>query len=313
MAYDNLISRTDAAALIPEEVSAAMRSNLANESAARALFRTVPVGRAQTRFPVLSALPLAYFVTGDTGLKQTSEVNWANKYLNIEEIACIVPIPESVIADAAEPIWSEVQPLMEQAIGRTLDAAVFFGTNKPASWPTDVVAAAVAAGNVKARGANAASVGGVSQDISDALALLEADGYDANGALAARSIRGKLRGARDSTGVQLPEVSQTSIFGTDIVYPMRGQWPTGFSAAELIALDRQEFVLGVRQDITFKLLDQAVIQDNTGAIVYNLPQQDMVAMRVVFRVGWQVSNNINYDQATEADRYPATVLRSPAS
>jgi hypothetical protein len=67
-------------------------------------------------------------------------------------------------------------------------------------------------------------------------------------------------------------------------------------------------VVGVRQDITFKLFTEGVIQDDTGAIVYNLMQQDMSAMRVTFRVGWQVANVINYDQATEANRYPAASL-----
>jgi hypothetical protein len=67
--------------------------------------------------------------------------------------------------------------------------------------------------------------------------------------------------------------------------------------------------MGIRKDISWKLLDQAVIQDNTGAIVYNLAQQDMVAMRMTMRAGWQVSNAINYDQAVEASRYPAAVLR----
>jgi hypothetical protein len=37
----------------------------------------------------------------------------------------------------------------------------------------------------------------------------------------------------------------------------------------------------------------------------------MVALRVVFRVGWQVANVINYDQPTDANRYPAGVLRAP--
>jgi hypothetical protein len=59
-----------------------------------------------------------------------------------------------------------------------------------------------------------------------------------------------------------------------------------------------------------KILDQAVIQDNTGAIIYNLAQQDMLAVRLTFRLGWQVANAINNDQPTEAARYPVAVLRT---
>jgi hypothetical protein len=85
LAYNNLTSRTDAAALIPEEVSNVMLGKATEQSAVLQLFRRIPVGRAQVRFPVLSALPVAYWVNGDTGLKQTTEINWANKFLNIEE------------------------------------------------------------------------------------------------------------------------------------------------------------------------------------------------------------------------------------
>src|SRR4051794_1205108 len=122
MAYDNITSRTDAAALMPEQVSNKFLEGLQNESAVLSTFQNVPVGRAQVRFPVLSALPVAYWVTGDTGQKQTTEVNWENKYLNIEEIAVIVPVPDNVIDDSEQPIWSQVRPLCEQAAGRLLDA-----------------------------------------------------------------------------------------------------------------------------------------------------------------------------------------------
>lgn len=311
MATNNIISRADAQSLMPEEVSNSLLKGLQSQSAALDMFTRIPVGRAQVRLPVLSALPIAYFVTGDTGLKQTTEVNWANKFLNIEEIAAIVPVPDSVIADSGEPIWGQVQPLVEQAIGRTLDAAVFFGSNKPSSWPTDVVSAATSAANSVTHGANAAAAGGIIGDISDTLGKLEADGYDANSVLANRIYRGLLRQARSTQGEQLNEAMDgTAVYNIDVTYPMRGMWPTGSGAAELIAIDKAEFVIGVRQDITWKLLDQAVIQDNTGAIIYNLAQQDMSAMRVVFRVGWQVGNTINYDQATEASRYPAAVLKA---
>jgi hypothetical protein len=151
----------------------------------------------------------------------------------------------------------------------------------------------------------------VAEDINQSLALLEADGFDATGAIAARTMRGRLRGARDSTGQKLAEVTPTEAYGVPIQYPMRGLWPTGSSVAEFIAGDFNEGMFGVRRDYTWKVLDQAVIQDNAGAIIYNLAQQDMVALRVTARYAWQVANVINRDQPVEASRAPFVVLRTP--
>lgn len=311
IAYNNLVSRTDTAALVPEEVSRDMLRIATEDSATLRLFRRVPVGRNQVRFPVLSALPVAYFVNGDTGLKQTTEVNWTNKYLNIEEIAAIVPVPDNVVADVELDIWDEMMPYLVEAFYRCLDGAVFFGTNAPGTWPTNVAAAATAASNVNTEG-NAATAGGFFGDFDETLALIEADGYDATGVVAARTARAALRAARDSTGQAL-DAGRVSgdlkmIDGMPVAYPMRGLWPTGSGAPRLMVGDWSNFVIGVRQDITMKVLTEAVIQDNTGAIIYNLPQQDMSAIRLVFRVGWQVANLMNHDNPTEATRYPVARL-----
>lgn len=314
MAFDNLVSRTDAAALIPDDVSLAMLTSLEAQSAARALFTQIIVPRAQVRFPVLSALPIAYFVNGDTGQKQTTEMSWANKYINIEEIAAIMPVPDNVVADVDADIWGTAQPLLEQAIARTLDAAIFFGTNKPSSWPDAIVTAAVAAGNVVARGTNALADGGIAEDINDLMALVEADGYDVNGFAASRPFRARLRGARDSSGQRLLDISGNvdNVEGVPVTYAMPGLWPTGASAAEVVAGDWTQGILGIRKDISFEVFREGVIQDNTGAIIFNLLQQDMKAMRVTFRVGYAVANPVNYDEATEANRFPFSVMRSPA-
>lgn len=311
MAYNNLVSRTDAGALIPEEVSRDMIRRATDDSAVLRLFRRIPVGRAQVRIPVLSALPVAYFVNGDTGLKQTTEVNWTNKFLNIEEIATIMPVPDNVVADMEVDVWDESMPYLVEAFYRTFDAAVFFGTNAPSSWPTNIAAAATAAGNAVTEGSTAAQ-GGFMGDIDKTIALVEDDGFDVSGYVAARSARGKLRAARDTQGRKLDENrvggDLKTLDGEPIVYPMRGMFPTASGSPRLFAGDWTQFVVGVRQDITMKVLDQAVIQDNTGAIIYNLAQQDMTAIRLTFRIGWQVANLLNYDQPTEANRYPVARL-----
>lgn len=315
MPYDSLTSRTDVQALIEEQVSNIMLTSLNDQSAALSMFRRINVPTNQTRFPVISALPTAYFVSGDTGLKQTTEAAWDNKYINIEELAAIVPIPDSVLADASFDLVGTIRPLVETAIVRALDAAIFFGTNAPAAWPTNVTAAAVAAGNVYARDTATTAEGGIAEDINQLMGLLIADGYAPTGFVANPIFQTRLRGARDANGQLLTDVNggTNNIWGLPTTYPMPGQWPTGLSAAELFALQRENFVIGVRQDFTVTASNTAVIQDNTNAIVYNMFQQDMTAFRIVFRVGWQVSNPINYTEGTEANRYPAAVLRSPAA
>lgn len=313
MAYDNIISRSDAQALIPEDVADVVSTGTISQSAALTSFRRVPLSTNQQRVPVIAALPTAYFVNGDTGLKQTTEVNWTNKFLNVEEIAAIVPIPENVLDDTSFDVWGSIRPLLEEAIGRTLDAAIFFGINKPASWPTDIVAAAIAAGNTATRGTATAAQGGILGDISNAMGDVEADGYDVNFMMALRTWKGLLRQTRSTTGERLMEVGPggSSVDGMTVQYPMRGLWPTGAGTAEAILGDASQAIIGVRRDLTYKVLDQAVIQDNAGNIVYNLAQQDMVALRVLARYAWQVPNPINYDQSTEGSRYPFSVVVAP--
>jgi HK97 family phage major capsid protein len=309
--YDSIVSRSDVTALIPEDVADGIIQNVESESAALSLFRHVRMSSNQQRMPVLAALPTAYWVDGDTGLKQTTDQAWANKYLFAEELAAIVPIPEAVLDDSSFDIWGEIRPRLAEAIGRALDAAIFFGINKPASWPSDIVAGATAASNTVTRGTATQAQGGIATDISNTMGAVEADGYDPTGFVTKRSMKAVLRNARDTTGQKLLDVGTSEMEGLPVRYLMDGLWAAGSGQEELVTGDFTQGIIAVRRDITYKILDQAVIQDSAGDIVYNLAQQDMVALRVVARFGFQVPNPINYQQQTEASRYPFAVLLAP--
>lgn len=309
MAYNSLISRSDAAALIPEDVSREIIQGVVGESLVLKLFRKLPnMPTNKTRMPVLASMPTAFFVSGDTGLKQTTKISWDNKYLEAEEIACIVPIPEAVLDDADYDIWGEIKPRIMEAFGRVIDGAVLFGANKPASWPTALVDGAIAAGNYVTDGDGVDLV----EDVNQLMGKVEDSAFDVTGFVGDITMKSKFRGLRDANGgmIFVPSVTAntpSTLFGQAIEYNKVGYWDN--TLAKLIAGDFSQAVYSMRQDITYKVLDQAVIQDNTGAIVYNLAQQDMVALRCVLRLAWQLPNPINARKEVEASRYPFAVLQ----
>jgi capsid protein len=318
--YNTLIQRSDVSAAIPANVSNAMLTTLTDTSAALGLGTRIPLPAGVTTFPVLSALPTAYWVTGDTGMKQTSTASWASKSIAIDELAVIVPVPENVLDDSGFDIWGAVRPLMETAISRAIDQAVFLGVNKPAAQPADISTAANAAGNSVVRGTATAANGGVAGDIAALVGLLEDDGYVPTAGIARTGLRGLLRtaGAAQVQSISAAlgsDLNPNNWFGVDMRYPMRGLWPTAVSTVEAIIGDFSQLVVGVRRDFTYKLITEGVITDaaTPPVIQFNLPQQDMVALRVTFRLGWQIANPINFDQGVEANRYPFGRLVRPAT
>jgi HK97 family phage major capsid protein len=316
MPYDSIISRTDADALIPTEVSSEILKALPEYSAVMRLAKRLPnMSRYQRSIPVMNALATAYFVNAgrahdDTRKKQTTDVSWENITLYAEEIAAIVPISEAVLDDADYDIWAEVKPSVQEALGIAFDNAVLWGTNAPTVWPDDLLTVVTAAGHLIADT--------VGDDLYDAImaenglfAAIEADGFAHNGHLGHLSMKSRLRGLRDSNGVPIfvqtmQEASTYALDGSPIIFPKTGIASVNYP---LVTGDWDKLVYAIRQDITFKIFDQGVIQDaDTGAITLNLMQQDCVAMRVVMRCGWQLPNPINRINSNATTRCPFAML-----
>jgi len=300
------ISRVDAAGLLADQNINELLQEAAQSSAALATFRTVRMGTQVSKIPILTVLPTAGWVNGDTGRKPTSEAAWEKKTLTAEELAVIVPIPENVFDDSEFGVWEEVRPRIGEALGAALDAAVFFGDSAPASFDDSLFEGADGAGQTV--------VEGTGEDLADDINLtwgeVEAVGFDVNAQYSSRRIRVRLRGLRDDNGQPIyleslrSDGADRSLMGEQITFVTNGAWDD--DTATLIAGDATKAILGIRQDVTYKILTEATLTDGSGNVTFSLAEQDMIALRAKFRVGFVVADTISVE--TGSREYPFAAL-----
>lgn len=309
----NIIDRTGAESLIPETRAREIIQGTITRSAVLSQGRKLPNLSSKThKMPVLDMLPIAYFVNGDTGDKKTTNMKWDKKVITAEEIAVIVPIPEAVLDDSEYDIWAEVRPRVEEAFGKVIDGAVLFGVNAPDSWRDDIVTTATNATSVVTLGSSDSLYDKIMGE-GGVIAKVEESGFFVTGHMADISMRAKLRGLKDSTGnpifkSDMQESTRYSLDGSAMTFPNNGSFDK--SKALMISGDFSQLVYAIRQDITFKLFTEGVVQNTDGTIAYNLMQQDMVALRAVMRLGWEIPNPINSLKTDKAKRCPFAILKS---
>ena len=298
------IDKTNVEALIDTQVANEIFEGVVRESKALSMFRRLPnMTSDKTKLRVLDSLPIAYFVDESTnnGRKNLTKMAWDKKYINAAELAVIVPIKENVLNDTSIDIWAEVKPRIVEAFGKKIDNAIFNGTDKPADWRAGLIPSIVSAGAEVTEGDNLYS------DINDVMTKVEESGYNVTGLLGGVGLKGKFRMLTDTTG---QPIKGTEIDSLPKAFLDNGAWDKTKSV--LIAGDFSQAVYAIRQDVTYKVLTEAVIQDpSNGDILYNLAQDDMVALRVVMRLGWEIPNPVNALNET-TKRFPFANLKPKA-
>lgn len=316
--YDqnNMIDRSGAEGLINDQISRDIIQGVAEQSIVLKMGKKLAnMTSKKMKMPVLDLLPMAYWVDGDSGFKQTSKMKWKNKFIVAEELAVIIPIPEAVLDDAEYDIWGEVKPRCVEALGNKIDAAVLFGTDKPSGWRDGIVTGATSASNVVTLSSSSGdSLYDKIMGEDGVIAKVEEAGYFATGHIADISMRAKLRGLKDSSGdpiykTNVQGATNYALDGSAIDFPRNGSFDK--AQALLISGDFSQLVYSIRQDVTYKVLTEATIVDPSSKdVVFALAQQDMVALRVVMRLGWEIPNPVNALKPTEAQRFPFAILKS---
>ena len=313
-AANDPVTRSDAEALIPVQESREIIQGVVTQSAVLQRGRRLAnMTSAQYKMPVLDLLPVAYFVNGEgkDAKKKITKAAWDKKIIYAEEIAVIVPIPEAVLDDADYDIWGEIRPRLVEAFGQKIDGAVLFGVDKPTTWRDDIVKTVTDAKSTVELGE---SLYDSIMGEDGVIAKVENCGYFVNGHMADISMRAKLRGLKDTTGQPIFKTDMQSgtnytLDGSPMNFPNNGAFDK--SKALMISGDFSQLVYSIRQDITYKLFDQGVIQDpENGDILYNLMQNDMVALRAVMRLGWEIPNPVNAMAKDKKNRCPFAILKT---
>jgi hypothetical protein len=202
--------------------------------------------------------------------------------------------------DADVPIWSEVQPRLTEAIGQLIDLAVLWGIGKPTTWGESVFTGAGKSQHFIVQGTGV----DLGQDVTKLGALLALSGYTVNGFAAMPGTKWNLAGLRSAQGVPIyqPDM-QAGPGGALYGYPMpevnNGSWQTGLTGAVMLCGDFTKSIIGIRSDISFKVFDQGVISNDSGVVIFNLMQQDAVALRVTMRLAYATANPVTIMEPTK--------------
>lgn len=312
MPYNSNINKTNLTdSQMPTQILDGVLKEATKASVALTRMRQIRMAAGVAKQNVLASLPDAYWVNnsdlsnpgGKPGLKQTTDVTWRDTTITAEEMAVIVPIPDVVQDDANFNITSAIVPLIGEAFGRKLDQAVLFGVDRPSTFAQDVVSGATAVGNTITR----TTTEDLGQNVAVLGQKLAKQGFNISGFASTPGLNWELVGLRDTTGqpiyTPLQGTPGGNLYGLPFNEVTNGAWDA--TAADLIAADWSRFVIGVRQDVTYKLFEEGVITDADGNVVYNLMQQDAKALRVVFRVGFATA--IPVSPLTDT-RYPAGLI-----
>ena len=304
------VTRENASPLIrPEESNEIIQAVVESSTALKLMTRLPNMGTNVREYPIMDSYPMAGFVDGDAGLKMTTNMKWSKDKIVAEEIAAIVAVPDNVAADADYDIFAQMKPRLVEAAGKVIDAAIFFSTNKPTAWRAGIVPAAVTAEN------NVAATADIVTDVfgeGGLIAKVEEDGYFPESIVSAISMRAKLRGLKDKNDrplfmENLHQGAQYTLAGMGMEFPRNGAFDA--TQALMVTGDWSQAVYAIRQDVTFDVFTSGVVSDADGKVIYNLMQNDMKAIRMVIRLGWNILNPVNAVNPDGTKRFPFAVYQ----
>jgi HK97 family phage major capsid protein len=280
----------DFAGVVPRDYSAQIIEEATQASAALTLGQRLPMGTRITELPIPKTFPKAEWINStyvgpaNSGRKPYTDIGLQPQVVTAEEVAAVIAIPDVYLEDNEINLWNFCRPRLAEAIGVAVDDAMLFGAAgaTPPTFPAGGVAGA-------AQIVDPAGADDVVDAVNQAMGLVEADGLAVTGHAADLVVKGRLRGVRDQTGAlllgteQAGQTARPTLYGVPIAYNPFTQ--LGVAAPDFITGAWQYLIIGVRQDIRFKIDPSGVILGATTAASVSGFQDNVTPMKVWARFG----------------------------
>ena len=220
------------------------------------------------KFNVLTDGPGAYWV-GEGERIKTSGATWIHPEIEAKKLAVIIPVTKEKLEDTTISVFEELKPEIAEAFYRAIDAACIFGTNSP--FKTNIMNAIDSKHMVVTDNAN------IDIAMSDAMSMIEENGYDPSGFIGRIGVKNMLRKLRDANGAPAYVNGTTGgeLYGQPIEFVRNGAWDN--KRADIITGNFKYAVVGMRAGINYEILTEATLQgtlDSDGKPL-SLAEQDM--------------------------------------
>ncbi len=280
---------SDFSGIIPHEYSQQIIQEATNASAVLQLAQIMPMGTKITELPVVGTLPQAEWVTGagappaGTGRKPYTDLRLVPQVITAEEISAVVAIPDQYLEDNTINLWTWARPKLAEAIAARLDHTVLFGgAGIPATFPVGGVASNTYSSAVTT------AIDAVDA-VNQAMGRVETQGLNVTGHSGDTSAKGVFRGVRDENGSlllgteQVGQMQRPTLYGAPIAYAPYSS--AGYAISEFFTGAWDYLVIGVRQDIRFRIDPSGVILGATTAASVSGFQDNVTPMKVWARFG----------------------------
>jgi len=280
--YQNITNDDEGKYLVDEGLSKEILGLVETKSVVEPYLNVWPMNHKVENINAITQEPSVSWLSTPSSVKGKSHIEFGQMKMELEELAVIIPFEEAWVKFANTATVTKLRDLIVKSITKAIDQTYLGYVTSPFTVNfTDDVTNEV----VYPTGTD------LLVDLSNAMGLVEAAGYEPNGWAAPLSTKATLRNLRTTTGAPIFQPANAKEPATLYGLPIRfsgNMVDNNDSPAtkEIIVGDWNYAYKGNDQAIQFKILDQATITLADSTLV-NLAEKDMLAIRALI---WKAFN-----------------------